>query len=183
MEFELETNGETLIIQEEYKDYDDRFCGCCGDEIQKLAKLPIEKILEGTNNQGMKDIIQAKTINDLGEKGKELVEWCIDFLLLQQQSGWTFPKKIPTQGGIVMDYNKYITIWSFVYDFLGISKASAYDYWLLCFIENNGLMEHGAGIRCGWWCGQTHKVYGERQVSDKRKEIITQWAKNAPDNI
>lgn len=127
----------------------------------------------------MKNIMKCETglIENLGDKGIELVDWCVDFLLFNKDHP-RFPKK--DQSGTHKE--KYITIWSFVYDFLKIGKDTGYDYWLLTFLEWNNLLEHGCAIRCGWYNNADH-YYKDRVLADERKNIIIEWAANAPDNI
>ncbi len=74
---------------------------------------------------------------------------------------------------------KYITIWSFVRDFLKIEDK--YDYYLMNFLEWCDLMEHGSGIRCAW-LNSDRKYYQYRILSEERKQAIIDWAINAPNN-
>ena len=152
------------------------FCGCCDDSVFTLAQKTLEDQLKGAPNQAMKEVLQANSIDDLGPKGKHLVDWCVDFLLfLKHNNNLNFEKKNRDQ----VHPFKYITIWSFIYSFLGIPENSGYDYWLLSFLQWNGLMEHGPGIRCGWL-----KVNNtDRKLTEERKQAIITWAENCPDDI
>jgi hypothetical protein len=79
--------------------------------------------------------------------------------------------------------NKYITIWSFIYNFLQIEKDSGYDYWLLSFLEQNKIIDHGSAIRCGWFNNDERNPYFERILTEERKQQIIEWATNAPDEL
>ena len=155
------------------------FCCCCDDSVFELARMSLTERLNGTDNEGMKDVLMATSMNDIGTKGSELVEWCIDFLLLMKkhEGGIDIKKRNPDQKK--MHLNKYITIWSFIYDFLKIPKGSGYDYWLLSFLEWNKFLDHGGGIRCGWWCGP--KNY--RTLSVEREWAIMTWCENCSDDV
>jgi len=156
---------------------DSKFCGCCDDSVKELAKLTLEQRLQGTDNEGMKEVLVADNMANLGPKGLELVNWCIDFLLFGDL-GRNFDFLKTDQSG--PHRSKYITIWSFVYDFLKIPKDSGYDYWLLSFLEWSNIMEHGSGIRCGWL---NSNFKPRRALSKERRDTIFNWATNAPDNV
>lgn len=155
------------------------FCGCCGNSVYELKNKSLIERIEGTDHEGMKDIIKCTTlsINDLDDSGKQLINWCVDFLLFQRLEMNFY--KLDQSG---YHKTKYIAIWSFIYDFLKIE--SGYDYWLMSFLEWNNLMDHGTGIRCGWYigdeCNQNYKSY---VLSEEHKNIILNWANNADDNI
>ncbi len=153
-------------------------CGCCDDSVFKLAKMNKESRLALTDNLGMKNILTASKITDLDSHGLELIEWCVDFLLFNQL-GMEFLKKDQNQ----IHKDKYITIWSFVHNFLQIPKDSGFDYWLMSFIEHIGVMEHGSAIRCGWFNRSEFNPYFTRVLSQERKNQIIKWALNAPDEL
>jgi hypothetical protein len=156
-----------------------KICECCGDCMFDFAKKPIEEIINGTNNPGLKNIISSKTIRELNSDGKELVELCVDFLLFQRDCRIKFPKKNQN----LCHRDKYITIWSFVYDFLKIEKDSNYDYWLLCFLQTNNILEHGIAIRCGWFYDNHKNPYFDRKLTEDRKLKFIEWGNNAADYI
>jgi hypothetical protein len=153
------------------------FCECCDESVFVLANRSVEERILGIDNQGMKEVLISTSLDDLGTKGKELVDWCIDFLLFQMENRPLFFKKFDQSGP---HKDKYITIWSFIYSFLGIPEDSGYDYWLLSFLEWNGFMEHDGGIRCGWL--DTSKSI-ERKLTEERKQIIIDWAENCSDEV
>lgn len=155
-----------------------RFCGCCDDSVFKLAKMDLESRLALTDNLGMKNILVSKELSELDANGLELVEWCVDFLLFNKL-GLKFPKKDQNQ----IHKDKYITIWSFVYGFLQIPRDSGFDYWLMSFVEDIGVMKHGSAIRCGWFNEDKPNPYLSRVLSEERKNKIIDWALNAPDDI
>lgn len=158
-----------------------RFCDCSGDSIFILAKKPINEILEGTTNLGMKDIITCKNykIENLGSEGKKIVELCADFLIfdklkinfLKQNSENCFHK------------HKYIALWSFIYSYIGIEKNSGYDYWLMNFLDWNNICEHGSGIRCAWFNNDKSNPYNNRILQDEMKNSFIEWADNADDEL
>jgi hypothetical protein len=153
-------------------------CDCCGEDIHNLLTMTKEEVVNGTSNLGMKSVVVSKTIDDLDNYGKELVEWCVDFLLFYKYN-MSFKKENQEQ----FHKTKYITIWSFIYNFLQINKDSGYDYWLLCFLEQNYIMEHGSGIRCGFFYNDEKNLYYNRILTEERKNTIIEWAENAPDEL
>lgn len=154
-----------------------RFCDCCDSSVYDLANMSLEERLNGTDNEGMRDVLRATSLSDLGDKGKQLVDWCIDFLIFARKD-IDFPKKNPENHSF--HRNKYICIWSFIYNFLGIPQDSGYDYWLLSFLEWNGLMEHGSGIRCGWLA---YPEDIDRKLTEDRENEIIKWGNNCPDEL
>lgn len=67
------------------------FCGCCDDSVKRLQDLSLEDRIQDTDNEGMKEILQTTNMDDLKSNGKELVNWCIDFLIYSR-SRRSFPK-------------------------------------------------------------------------------------------
>ena len=134
----------------------------------------------------LNDFLLAKGIKELSVKGLELIEWCVDFLILlsnpkiEYEDKIKFPKKIQNKGYI--EY-KYICLWSFIYNFLQIPKDCGFDYILMEFLKKNCIIEYGSGIRSAWFHGWNDNPYKDRIVSEERKNEIIKWAENAPDNI
>lgn len=154
-------------------------CDCCDEELHNLLKLSKEEVINSTSNIGMKSVVVSKSLNQLDNYGKELLEWCADFLLFQKDNELQFKKRNQNQ----FHKNKYITIWSFIYNFLQLGKDSGYDYWLLCFLEQNNIMEHGSAIRCGFFNNYKKNPYFDRILTEDRKQKIIEWAENAPDEL
>ena len=50
-------------------------------------------------------------------------------------------------------------------------SVSGYDYILMNMLEWFDVMEHGSGIRCGWYIGK-------KTVSDKRRKEIRNMIKS-----
>lgn len=136
---------------------------CCNSADGHLTLKLLEDKINGTKNNGMKEIIKCKSgsINNLENTGKELVEWCVDFLLFDK------------------DYNKnkgkHITIINFICDFLKIEAY--YDYWLLSFLAMNGITVRGLE-NDGRWIFSNSQHYQDRHLSDERKDIIAEWFVN-----
>ena len=133
-----------------------------------------------TDNVGMKNIIQCSKVKDLDEDGIELVEWCVDFLLFNKLD-IEFPKK--NLENCHYHKTKYITLWSFIYDFLKIPKNSGFDYCLMEFLYYNAIVEYGIAIRCGYFCDEPYNPYYHRVLSEEIKNKIISWAENAEDEI
>lgn len=164
-----------------------QFCECCDFSVHTLNSLSLGKQIQKTKNLGMKNLLakkklldeQKKDINlnliewfksNLNQNGLDLIEWCVDFLIFYT----SFIKEMHR------DYkNKYITIWSFIYDFLKIPENSGYDYWLLSFLEYNNIMNHGCAIRCGNFLDSDINPYYGRTLSEDRKTIILEWINNS----
>lgn len=155
-------------------------CDCCDSNVFKLAKMAPKKRADNTDNLGMKNIVTINSMDELNDAGIELVEWCLDFLLFYRE-GYRFQKSTTQQHYYYND--KYITIWSFIYDFLKIPKNSGYDYWLMSFLEHIGIMKHGTGIRCGFLCMLDSHLYANRVLSLDRRNKIIEWGTNAPDEL
>lgn len=157
-----------------------RFCGCSHDSVFILAKKPIDERLNGTDNLGMKDIINCKNndIKNLGADGLKLVELCVDFLIFDKENV-SFPKRAPNS----FHSNKYITLWSFIYSYIGLQQNGGYDYWLMNFLEYNNICDHGSGIRCAWFNDNENNSYYGRILSDEVKQSIFNWATDADDGL
>ncbi len=134
-----------------------RFCECCDDSVFELIKKPLQEQLDGTDNLGVKSMLQCTTYIELDEHGKELFDWCLDFLIFNI----SFNK---------YDSKQYIALWSFIYDFLNIPENSGYDYYVMSFLEWNNICEHGLGIRCAWLTNNMG-----RKLSNDRRNIIKEW--------
>lgn len=125
----------------------------------------------------------AKCINELDTQGIKLVKWCVNFLLLLSNPKIQvkkFQKK--TQDKDYVEY-KYICLWSFIYDFLQIPKDSGFDYILMEFLKNQGIIEYGCTIRCAYFKHWIDNPYKTWRVSEEEEDEIIKWAENAPDNI
>src|SRR5579871_2081794 len=140
-----------------------RICSCCDNSLDKLVKtlngLTKEEVATYTERkmkksspnatdatiQGMINII-LNPPNKLGESSKNLVKQCINFLLFDHIEKTVFPKKNQND----FHKNKYITIWSFILDYLKITANSGFDYFLMAYLDTYNYLEHGSGIRCGW---------------------------------
>ena len=124
-------------------------------------------------------------IDEISPRALELVEWVIDFTLYQKNYEKEFQelqlKKY--QKYATVHKNKYITIWSFIYDFLKIEADSTYDYILMHFLDEHEITEYGCGIRCGWFNSGYSNPYNNRQLTEERRQIIKNWVKNAADDI
>ena len=136
-----------------------------------------DTIMANTESQGIKDILSfnpEQCLDLLSQEGKNIIDSCIDFLLFNQD----YPRFLKKNQH---DFHKekYISIWSFIRDFLKIEDK--YDYYLMNFLEWYDLMDHGGGIRNGW-INSDRKYYQDRILSEKRKQEITEWGTNAPDN-
>jgi len=159
-----------------------RVCECSDDSIFVIARKPLEEKLSGTNNKGMKDIMSCKTekLEDLGSDGKELIDKCVEFLLFHKNENTSFLKTNQNQ----IHTSKYITIWSFIYDYLKIPQNSGYDYWLMNYLDHIGVMEHGSAIRCGWYdVPETEHMYSGFVLSEDAKNNIINWANNCDDEL
>lgn len=121
-----------------------------------------------------------KPYEKLEQEGKDLIEWCVDFLIYQKQTVSYPDIQLKSEYKETEPHKyKYITIWSFIFDFLKIGKCGQ-DYLVLNFLEWYNIMEHGSGIRCGWYI-KDNEIYGDRKLSSERKKIIENWIINAPD--
>jgi hypothetical protein len=145
--------------------YDNRFCECCGDEVQELAKLPLEKLILNAPNKGMKNIVQSIKIYQLDQPALDLIEWCVDFLLWQEEKRDEF----------LYNRSKLVSLDEFIRTYLKIPD-NGYNYWLMCFMEWNNIIDHGSGIRCAW-LNNTDKehFYKNRILLPRRRNIINKW--------
>lgn len=93
------------------------------------------------------------SLDEIGEKERELVEWCVDFLLID--------KDIPEPIACLHD---------FITDFLGIESEI-----LLSFLDENEITEFGGSIICSWFNNCKVNPYYGRVVSSERREKIKNW--------
>ncbi len=114
-------------------------------------------------------VVQIKPYAELNQESKDLVYWCVDFLI--------YAKTNSENGNRNWELGKYISLWSFIYDFLKIEKNGGIDYLLMNLLNWYDFAEHGSGIRCSWL--KTDAIIN-RVCSEERAEIITNWIKNAP---
>lgn len=156
-----------------------RFCGCCDDSVFKLSKQEPESIVNGTHYLGMKNIVQHRMLGELDEYGLHLVEWCFDFynFLKIYEDGDEWNNENPHPIFVNKNENAYhkrkmVSIWKFVYGFLGIRQYCGYDYWLLCFLDWNCIVEHGSGIRCAWLSDLSYpEIFSSRIYKDDASKI------------
>lgn len=154
-------------------------CGCCDDSVylilrdlteMKETDTGIDKIIIDTilASRYIKDEYDQETAYCLIEdydkipyELKELIEWCVDFLSIDR-SEYAEMK------------DKYIQLWSFIYDFLNIKPG--YDYILMSLLEWYNIIEHGISIRCA----NLNKdgPYKDRKVTQERKDKIMNWINN-----
>lgn len=158
-----------------------KFCDCSDDSVFELAKRPLGEVLAGTDHAGMRDVIACPggLFANLEPEGRRLVEQCADYLLLRTD-GERYTKRV-TEGQF--HTTKYIALWSFIYDHLGIPRNSGYDYWLMNFLDWNFICEHGGGIRCAWWNNGEGNPLKDRVLSEDSRAAIVHWATNAADDV
>lgn len=54
----------------------------------------------------------------------------------------------------------------------------------MSWLDWNKICEHGSGIRCAWFESHDERnPYRNRILTEERKNIIIEWATNAPDDI
>ena len=167
-------------------------CGCCDDSAYQVhASLCVldNQCLRHTMRRelhrlgvrpdviaGMVEVFSVDLSNmPPASPGRSLVNACLHFLY------WSRHKKFPRR--VVRNpfhVDKYITLWSFVYSFLGIPKNSGYDYLLMCYLERYDLMEHGGGIRCAYAHRKKACVTYEDPTLAPR---FAAWATDAPDEV
>lgn len=155
-------------------------CECSIDYVYSLTTKTVEERVCGTSNVGMQQIVaivpKFGNVESLGSEGREIVEWCADFLhfiTFEEKEKTTFPKENQNQ----YRTNKSINIFTFIKHFLGIE--SSYAHWLMNFLERVGIMDHGFFMENGFFNGERDS----RIVSKERQEQIIEWASNAPDTI
>lgn len=163
-----------------------RICNCCCDETYKLVqRLYKDQEFFNTMNTELDYLptsIKNGLINmlthspvELNQDGENLLMSCIYYLI-----SLNLEPKNHEKG--------YKTIWSFIYDCLGIRQNSGYDYLLMCYLETHYYMEHGSGIRRGWiMSDRTDKDYIHTRIDDIlqgkntadytrfHKEVIEPW--------
>ena len=119
-------------------------CACCGDEaVVELAAASVEARVAGTRDPGMQSVVSANGWTDLDEHGKALIRKCADCLL-----------------------DGRITISNFIWAVLGVAPNTGYDYYLMCFLDDIDVMEHGSGIRCGWFSRKPTNPLKGRELSE-----------------
>jgi hypothetical protein len=142
-----------------------KICGCCEDEIYELLQN-IETNKKNAPHPGFTQLIDGVPYSDLDDKAKYLIDNCIDFLAWKDD-----PLTCPQNSG------KYITLWSFIYSYLGIDKDSGYDYIIMCYMDTYGIIGHGCAIRCSWLehgMGRKSSDYMEKHLEFRK------WHENFP---
>jgi len=89
-------------------------------------------------------------LDEIGEKEREFVEWCVDFLLIDAYSRRCLGE--------------------FITDFLGMESEI-----LLLFLDENKITEFGGSIACSWFNNHSNNPYYGRVVSSERREKIMEW--------
>ncbi len=227
-------------------------CECCDDSIYGLAEKPLEVQINETKNKGVKNILQCNNVAELDENGKEIIIWCVDFLLFQKKypnfnlvkknanneekkyvytyeldykkCGSVFRHEVKdfeefidslSQSSLKSIYDgnvngsisyygideiknndlvtiirkeevktnkdKYLTLWSFIYDFLKIPKDSGYDYYLMMWLQWNNICDHGSAIRCAWFKDEQANPFYDRKLPIKKENAIMNWCENFED--
>ena len=160
---------------------DFRICQCSGRSVHQLFKNDRQTIILGTDNLGMKNLIENKGsgYDQLDHNGKILIEQCVDFLIIRQND----PRFIADTEEYKLfnstcskRKNNYITLWSFIYQCIRIPKDSGYDYYLMNYLNHVGLIEHGSGIRCAYYYPE-HDIDAlkNRVICDETKTMIENW--------
>lgn len=151
-------------------------CGCCDDSLTILMDKPLKEQMDGTTNPGIKNLLENKSLNTINEDGRYIVDWCADYLIYL----------------IDNDPPGYFTIWRFVCDFFNIKKNSGYDYYIMQWLDWNEIMDHGSGIRSGWFNDWGWKIdieknkmyitnpYIHRELTNERKQEIENWYSKLP---
>jgi hypothetical protein len=190
-----------------------KLCVCVGLEVVELERLMrpmsadaikaycskhLDYLDEQTRN-GLVDIILHGP-KDLTVAGRSLIFKCIDFLLINVNRETLCSLKADRAQ---FHTEKYVTIWSFVYNFLKIRRDSGFDYFLLSYLDYYKLMDHGGGIRCAWYndvdledrvkqCGQEVADHIEKikhedvdAISNLHafQEKLKKWTSEAPDDL
>ena len=177
-----------------------RFCACSDETVFELynkwdtelgrTDIPetykeLLKIVDKNNGNRFKDLCEVdKNVVDM-------IEWCVDFLIYKRDFEEEYNKlslrsdheNCGFKGGVYNNPKKYITLYSFIYDFLKIPDESGYEYWLMNILDWYKISDHGSAIRCSWFNQDCNNPYRNRTLSKKRKDIIANWIKNAPDDI
>ncbi len=104
-------------------------------------------------------------LDQLGEKERDCVEWCMDYLLVENEIADEFD---PYPGDSEWS-NKCLS--DRITDFLGIKDSDD----LLSYMDRNELTEFGGSITCGWLYKHKDNPYLTRIVTDERREKIKNW--------
>lgn len=170
------------------------FSGCSyRRRVYDIAILPLEERVAGTRHVGMKQIVALPCYRDnwgklheLGPEGKDLVNWCIDFLQLEQRrdrnrrSGF-YKHFYEKERGWFKIYCKNfnnLRIINFIRDFLKIEEG--YDRWLLNFLYNNNLIDYVSHDIICCWLHKYKPPKTRRHVKKERKNAIFDWIENGP---
>jgi len=154
-------------------------CGCCDDSVYLILRdlTEMKETDTGIDKIIIDTILASRYIKDeydqekaycliedydkIPDKLKELIEWCVDFLSIDRSE-------------YVEMKDKYIQLYSFVYDFLNIKPG--YDYILMCLLEWYNIIEHGISIRCAYL--NEDGPYKDRKITQERKDKIMNWINN-----
>lgn len=98
------------------------------------------------------------SLDEIGEKERELVEWCVDFLVIDGFFSET-----------------YRNLDEFITEFLGIESET-----LLNFLLENNITNFGGSISSSWFNNIKDNPYYGRVVSIERREKIVKWIMDDP---
>jgi len=160
-------------------------CGCSDPSLEELVegKRTTDHFLweiiirkAGYSNSMLGHlVVEIKEFEELSKESKDIIQWCLDFLAYHRDYAY----ENVDEYGNRCDYkysNKYITLWSFIYDFLKIEKDGGIDYLLMNALGWYDFTEHGGGIRCSWIkCDKKHI-----KCPEERKKIIEDWIDSMP---
>lgn len=176
-----------------------KFCRCTfspeNKSLLELAEKPVEEKIQGLEEEtewarGIAEIVSLPFLkNDFGkledfcvnvngnqttspEHGSslDLVNWCIDFLQFIEEKLAVKPFYSEVMGREIEPRGKVITIYNFIRFFLRIPKGHA--YWLLNFLDWNGIVKHDSSLRNGWL---NKDKYPNHHLSEERKSQIKKW--------
>lgn len=102
--------------------------------------------------------IKNKIVNKYENEKDELIKYCIEFLLADNNE-------------MFQEYTGYITIYSFIYHFLKIPD-NGYPYIVMQYLENKKITEHGCAIRCAYLKNpELHKLENCLHIDEIVKEM------------
>jgi len=177
-----------------------RFCECSDDAVFELYDKWESELGRSDIPENYKELLKTvdknngnrlKDLYEVDNNVVDLIEWCTDFLIYKRDFEEDFNKlslrsnheDCGFKGGVYHNPKKYITLYSFIYDFLKIPDQSGYEYWLMNILDWYKISKHGSGIRCSWFNSDAENPYRNRTLSNKRKDIIEMWIREAPDDV
>ncbi len=151
--WDIINNRENILSDEHIKNKYKTVLECLG----RINSTEYKYYEQFKDNEYFKDRYFLKEYDDLSNGAKELITWCVDFLLYNQQNELCG-----------------ISLSAFIYNFLDLKDG--YEYVLMNILYNYGITGHGSGIRASWY--EKNDIFDDNYTPKEESiRIITEFCK------